>query len=212
VDAVLWADRLDLYRVEPLDRSMAGAAGDALGRGLWGRAVLGLTHANLGQPPPGTTFESFAARRAALVRGSIRRPFFRPALPAALIENAEGCRLDAGRRRLLPDGTPWLPALVGALVDAALAAGPEPYVFRPAYARNPNDALKWLIPLVAAGQALLWRRFLLPELSRDERAVAEEGERVWRVKARRRRDLGIGPPLRPTPENAWRLEQMYDDD
>lgn len=35
---------------------------------------------------------------------------------------------------------------------------------------------------------------------------------VWREKAAERRRLGIGPPLRPSAENAWRLEQMYDDD
>jgi hypothetical protein len=35
---------------------------------------------------------------------------------------------------------------------------------------------------------------------------------VWREKAVERRRLGIGPPLRPSAENAWRLEQMYDDD
>ena len=41
---------------------------------------------------------------------------------------------------------------------------------------------------------------------------APQEEEIWREKAAERRRLGIGPPLRPSPENAWRLEQMYDDE
>lgn len=62
IDAVLFLDRLDLYRVEPLDRAMMRAVTDTFGRGLWGKAVLGLTHGNLAQPPPGTTYGEPRAR------------------------------------------------------------------------------------------------------------------------------------------------------
>ena len=35
---------------------------------------------------------------------------------------------------------------------------------------------------------------------------------AWDLKAQRRKRLGVGAPLRPTKENAWRLEQIYEDD
>lgn len=41
---------------------------------------------------------------------------------------------------------------------------------------------------------------------------AAADEAAWDVKAAERKRLGIGPPLKPTPENQWRLEQMYDDE
>jgi hypothetical protein len=53
---------------------------------------------------------------------------------------------------------------------------------------------------------------LKPELDRDYKSLQEMDDHVWRVKAAERKRLGIGPPLKPTKENAWRLEQMYEDD
>jgi hypothetical protein len=47
-------------------------------------------------PPPGTTFETFADRRVALLRGAVRGPLFRPALPAVVVENSETCKVGAG--------------------------------------------------------------------------------------------------------------------
>jgi hypothetical protein len=35
---------------------------------------------------------------------------------------------------------------------------------------------------------------------------------AWAAKAAERKRLGIGPPLQPSADNQWRLEQMYDDD
>jgi hypothetical protein len=35
---------------------------------------------------------------------------------------------------------------------------------------------------------------------------------IWSEKAKERKNLGIGPPLRPNKIDSWRLEQMYDDD
>jgi len=41
---------------------------------------------------------------------------------------------------------------------------------------------------------------------------AAADEAAWAAKATERKRLGIGPPLRPSADNQWRLEQMYDDD
>lgn len=59
---------------------------------------------------------------------------------------------------------------------------------------------------------MAWKLVLEPHLSKDEDRQAAADEEIWREKAAERRRLGIGPPLRPSKEDAWRLEQMYDDD
>lgn len=159
---------------------------------------------------PSARAESFVERRSSLVRRAARSLLFRPALPLALIENGEGCKLNEQRQRTLPDGTAWLVHLLEQLVEQATAR--PAYQYKKRYTRNPNNSLKWLLPVLAYGQYWLWNKFIVPELRKDEALVAADDERVWRVKARRRRELGIGPPLQPTKENAWRLEQMYDDD
>lgn len=191
-------------------RQIITAISDQFSRAIWGKAILVLSHGQLSAPPPGTTFESFAERRAELLRRAVRRPFSRPELPAAVVENSETCKRDAQRRRVLPDGSVWVDGLVG-LVSAAAASG-KPYVWRPRLARRPNSGLKWLIPVVAYAQYMAWRLVLEPHLKKDEDRQASVDDEVWREKAAERRRLGIGPPLRPSAENAWRLEQMYDDD
>ncbi|KAI8464195.1 MAG: TOC34m [Monoraphidium minutum] len=210
IDAVLYCDRLDLYRVEPLDRRIISAISDQFSRAIWSKTVIALSHGQLSLPPPGTTFESFAARRSGLVRGAVRRPFFRPALPVAIVENSDACKVDADRCRVLPDGGRWLEDLAAQLADAALTG--RPYAWRPRMARRPNNSLKWLIPIVAYGQYMAWKVWLEPLLRKDEDKQAEKDEEIWREKAAERRRLGIGPPLRPSAEDAWRLEQMYDDE
>lgn len=63
------------------------------------------------------TTDTFADRRAKALRGAIRgrSPFFRPSLPAVLVENnSDTCPTDKEGRRLLPDGSQWV---VGAWAD-----------------------------------------------------------------------------------------------
>ncbi len=45
VDVVLFLDRLDGYRVLPLDKEVLQAITNTLGRTVWNNVVLGLTHA-----------------------------------------------------------------------------------------------------------------------------------------------------------------------
>ncbi len=61
-------------------------------------------------------------------------------------------------------------------------------------------------------QFMAWKLLLEPRLRKDEDRQAARDEEVWKEKAAERRRLGIGPPLRPSAENTWRLEQLYDDD
>ncbi|GBF87561.1 translocase of chloroplast-like protein [Raphidocelis subcapitata] len=210
IDAVLYCDRLDLYRVEPLDKRIISAITDQFGKGIWSKTLLVLSHGQLGLPPPGCSYESFSDRRVSLLRGAVRGPFFRPALPAVIVENSDTCQVDAERCRVLPDGTRWVDELLAALVDTALLG--RPYSWRPRLSRRPNNSLKWLIPVAAYAQYMVWKLLLEPRLRKDEDLQAAQDEEIWREKTAERRRLGIGPPLRPSGENAWRLEQLYDDD
>ncbi|KAF5835650.1 TOC34f [Dunaliella salina] len=213
IDVVLYVDRLDLYRVDALDKGIMQAVSDTFGKSIWKKTVLVLTHGNLVQPPPGSDFDSFADRRVKALRGAIRgrSPFFRPRLLAVLVENNnDTCPTDKDGRRLLPDGSQWVPSLIGSMTDMAM--GRRAYRYKPSMTRRPNAQLKWLMPLVAAGQYFLWKEVIRAQLDRDDEDDAAANELIWSEKAKERKDLGIGPPLRPNKIDSWRLEQMYDDD
>ena len=51
-----------------------------------------------------------------------------------------------------------------------------------------------------------------PRLQKDWDAQQSYESGIWDAKAENRRKLGIGPPLRPTGDDVWRLEQRYEDD
>jgi hypothetical protein len=218
VDAVLYVDRLDLYRVERLDRRALSALTDQFGKGLWKRAALALTHGGLPAPPPGTTFESFSERRAALLRQAVRAasgPFFARAasssMPVALAECSEACATDARTGyRVLPDGTAWLPALLSDVAALALAPG-KPYTWRPSLARRANGGAlgRWvMVPLVFAAQAALFSLVLRPRLEERREAQERRVEGRWKARTRQRRRVGVGAPNRPSAADAARLKRM----
>jgi len=213
IDCVLFVDRLDLYRVDALDKSIIQAVTDTFGASIWKKAVLVLTHGNLAQTPPGTDYDSFADRRVAALRKAIRgrNPLFRPRLPAVLVENnAETCPTDKEGRRLLPDGSQWVVSLMDTITGMATAK--RAYRYRPGLTRRPNQRFKWMLPFVLAAQWLLWRDFIQPRMVHDKKRQSQADEYIWTAKADQRKRLGIGPPLKPTAVNAWRLEQIYEDD
>ncbi|GAB4838465.1 Translocase of chloroplast [Ancistrocladus abbreviatus] len=63
IDVLLYVDRLDAYRVDSLDRQVIKAITDSFGRGIWRRAVVVLTHAQL-SPPDALSYEEFFTRRS----------------------------------------------------------------------------------------------------------------------------------------------------
>ncbi|GFR43145.1 hypothetical protein Agub_g4168 [Astrephomene gubernaculifera] len=213
VDVVLYVDRLDLYRLDPLDRAIISAISQTFGRQVWRRTVLALTHANVSQTPPGTTYDSFVDGRIRLIRCAIRSgPLFRPALPACLVENSDACpRSPEGGRRVLPDGSEWLVGLAAELVDSALARR-RPYRYHPRLSSRPGQRLKWLLPLVVVAEVLLYRRVLRPALRAHQRRVEVHEDLTWAARRQQRTALGLHPPTRPSAEAASRLEQIYDVD
>lgn len=63
IDVLLYVDRLDAYRVDNLDRQIIKAITDSFGKGIWDRAAVVLTHAQL-SPPDGLSYEEFFTKRS----------------------------------------------------------------------------------------------------------------------------------------------------
>ena len=63
IDILLYVDRLDAYRVDNLDRQVVKAITDSFGKGIWNRALVVLTHAQL-SPPDGLPYEDFYSKRS----------------------------------------------------------------------------------------------------------------------------------------------------
>lgn len=97
--------------------------------------------------------DSFVNGRVRLIRGAVRGPlFFRPSLPVALVENSETCPVSSESGfRVLPDGEPWLVALVSQLVDMA-AARRRPYKYHPRLSSKPSHRFRWLLPVAIAAE------------------------------------------------------------
>lgn len=63
IDVLLYVDRLDAYRVDNLDKEVVKAITDSFGKGIWNRALVVLTHAQL-SPPDGLPYEEFVSKRS----------------------------------------------------------------------------------------------------------------------------------------------------
>ena len=173
IDVVLYVDRLDLYLVETLDREVMESVSRVLGRDVWSKALIVLTHGDT--KPPGTAdYEAFCTQRAEQVRTALRKTAGKGvgsgALAHRVVENSSLCNRNWSGEKVLPDAerTPWLPALMEGVVQAALAGEGEPYVLKP-NANNPNRKWRWLIPLAVAAQAALVKWVFVPALRHDDK-------------------------------------------
>lgn len=63
IDVLLYVDRLDVYRVDDLDRQVISAITDAFGKEIWKKSALVLTHAQF-SPPDGLNYDLFVSRRS----------------------------------------------------------------------------------------------------------------------------------------------------
>ncbi|KAI4993590.1 hypothetical protein ZWY2020_007903 [Hordeum vulgare] len=159
IDVLLYVDRLDTYRMDTLDEQVIRAITSSLGKAIWRRTLVVLTHAQL-SPPDGIDYNDFLARRSeSLVRyirsgaGIGKREYADFPLPIALAENSGRCKTNENGAKILPDGTPWIPNLMKEItivvsngsrsihVDQKLIDGP-----------NPNNRWKKYIPLILAVQ------------------------------------------------------------
>jgi hypothetical protein len=72
IDAVLYVDRLDGYRVDNLDRQVIRAIHRSFGPRIWRLAIVALTHAQL-SPPDGVEYSEFLQRRSEGLQAAIRQ-------------------------------------------------------------------------------------------------------------------------------------------
>lgn len=71
VDVLLYVDRLDAYRVDNLDREIVKAIAGSFGKGIWNRALVVLTHAQL-SPPDGLPYDEFFSKRSEALLKAVR--------------------------------------------------------------------------------------------------------------------------------------------
>lgn len=159
IDAMIYIDRLDGYRVDNLDRQVVRAIARSFGPQIWKVGILALTHAQL-SPPDGINYADFVARRSAALLEVIHKEVgFKkgdPEIPVALVENSGRCATNSGGEKILPDGTVWLPKLVERIVDMATSSVP-PVVIDKKLIEGPdaNKRGKIYVPIILLVQYLL---------------------------------------------------------
>ncbi|PSC70745.1 translocase of chloroplast chloroplastic [Micractinium conductrix] len=200
VDAVLYLDRLDSWKLDTLDHKVLEGITRVLGPAIWDNALLGFSRACEASAPGGVPFEQHVEQRAASLRAAISKCGGNgEGLAVALIENSSRCPTnEEGEKVVPPADTPWIVDVMEKVAEVALNV--EPFQFDPAAAArasNPNRRRKWLIPLVLAAQValkLLLDRVLDEDGCRgdnngpfDEQTVKERREELKRDKEERKR-------------------------
>ncbi|ESW33821.1 hypothetical protein PHAVU_001G101200 [Phaseolus vulgaris] len=195
IDVLLYVDRLDVYRVDNLDKLVAKAITDSFGKGIWNKAIVALTHAQF-SPPDGLPYDEFFSQRSeALLRvlrsgAKIKKEVFQAAsMPVVLVENSGRCNKNDSDEKVLPNGTAWIPHLVQTITDIALNKSVSIHVDKNLIeGPNPNQRGKLWIPLVFALQYFL---VMKPIKGLIERDIANERKPAWerRDAAFRKRDF-----------------------
>ena len=176
VDAVVYMDRLDAWRVDNSDRAIFRALAENFGMDIWERMVLGFSHGQL-SPSNGMPYEQYVAGRAEAVRSAIRKTLGNPnlALPHAIVENGSRCATNGGGEKVLPDSgrTVWLTKFVSVLVDVAKDMAPMAFDPEKDYSStNPNKKHRlFILPLLA-----LQMFVLRPLVTRQIRADLKKGK------------------------------------
>ncbi|GAQ90308.1 chloroplast outer envelope translocon protein [Klebsormidium nitens] len=181
IDALLYVDRLDTYRVDDLDREAMAGITKVFGARLWKDAVLVLTHGQC-NPPEGTTISEYVARRTANVVAAIKQAAKKGGVtlndvPVAIVENSSRCNTNSGGEKILYDNSVWLPALVGKIVDVALRpdkAGPYMVTEDMVLPIDGNSRLRWLIAPLLALQVGLVYRFFAKRLHQEQTGLRPE--------------------------------------
>ncbi|GAB2291991.1 Translocase of chloroplast [Dionaea muscipula] len=190
IDVLLYVDRLDAYRVDNLDKQVIEAITENFGKGIWNRAAVVLTHAQL-SPPDALSYEEFFTKRCeALLKvvqkgaGIKNQQLVERPIPVILVENSGRCNKDENDQKILPNGIAWIPNLVETItkivsngtdaifVDKKLVDGP-----------NPNARGKIFIPLIL----LLQYYLIIPRIK--GKIEDDKGNAVWKNKRRTRRGV-----------------------
>jgi len=71
IDVLLYVDRLDVYRVDELDKQVVIAITQTFGKEIWCKTLLVLTHAQF-SPPDELSYETFSSKRSDSLLKTIR--------------------------------------------------------------------------------------------------------------------------------------------
>ncbi|XP_058078696.1 translocase of chloroplast 34, chloroplastic-like [Magnolia sinica] len=190
IDILLYVDRLDVYRVDNLDRQVIKAITDTFGKAIWQRAAVILTHAQL-SPPDGLGYDDFSMKRSEALLKVVRlgarikkQEFQGSTIPVVLVENSGRCNTNEGREKILPNGTAWIPNLVKTITDV-VSNGSKAIVVDKKLIEgpNPNDKGKFLIPLILAFQYFFVVKRIQRAIKDD---IANESRPLWEL-----RDMGL---------------------
>lgn len=121
VDAIVYVDRLDTYRVQSVDKQIMEALTQRFGALVWSITVLALTHGNV-LAPAGMEYKDFVNRRVNVLRAATKEAAGEQSLevPCAVVENGSRCKTNGDNEKVLNDGVPWLSnfvKVVSELVD-----------------------------------------------------------------------------------------------
>ncbi|KAK4279155.1 hypothetical protein QN277_016905 [Acacia crassicarpa] len=181
IDVLLYVDRLDAYRVDNLDKLVAKAITDTFGKRIWDKAVIALSHAQF-SPPDGLPYDEFFSKRSEALLKVIRsgarlKKDEASAIPVVLVENSGRCNKNENDEKVLPDGTAWIPKLVGTITQVTLNGSESIHVDQKLIeGPNPNQTGKLWIPLIFALQYLLVIKPIRGFIKKD---VANESRPSW---------------------------------
>ncbi|CAN8298127.1 unnamed protein product [Cochlearia groenlandica] len=190
IDVLLYVDRLDVYRVDDLDKQVVTAITDAFGKEIWNKSALVLTHAQF-SPPDGLNYDLFVSRRTDALLKVIRagaqlkkQDLQGSSIPVILVENSGRCHKDEREEKILPDGTAWIPNLVRTITEISFNGSKSIHVDKKLVdGPNPNERGKRLIPLIFAFQYMLVMKPLVRAIKSD---VARQSKPAWEM-----RDTGL---------------------
>ncbi|KAI4350544.1 hypothetical protein L6164_004991 [Bauhinia variegata] len=162
IDVLLYVDRLDTYRVDSMDKMVVRAITDTLGKEIWKKALVVLTHAQF-SPPDGLPYDEYFSRRSEALLKSVHQGARLKkddkqdsSIPVVLVENSGRCNKNENNEKVLPNGISWIPNLVQTITEVALNGCKSIHVDKKLIeGPNPNQTGKMLIPLIFALQYFL---------------------------------------------------------
>ncbi|XP_018442792.2 translocase of chloroplast 34, chloroplastic [Raphanus sativus] len=186
IDVLLYVDRLDVYRVDDLDKQVVTAITDAFGKEIWKKSALVLSHAQF-SPPDGLNYDLFVSRRSdallKLIYASAqlkKQDMQDSSLPVILVENSGRCHKNESDEKILPDGSSWITNLYKTITEISFNGNKSIHVDKKLVeGPNPNARGKRLIPLIFAFQYLLVMKPLVRAIKSD---VSRESKPAWEMR------------------------------
>ncbi|GBG65909.1 hypothetical protein CBR_g54201 [Chara braunii] len=177
VDAVLYVDRLDSYRVDSLDHQVMTTLTRIFGPLLWKIALLVLTRGQI-VPPDGTNYSEFVSRRTEALREAIHQAAkFKksdPQIPTVVVENSGRCATNDDGEKVLPDKTVWIPNLVRNIVEVVTGEKASTYTVDERTIKGSHGS--WWPKLMTIPLFLFQLKVVYPLIRAQVFADIDEGE------------------------------------